>query len=223
MRGLFDRGASGYDRAEGIMALGTGKWYRRKALERAGLKQGMSILDVATGTGLVAREAIKIIGDPQKLIGLDPSPGMLEQAKKQLNIRAMLAYAEQIPLDDSSVDFLSMGYALRHLSDLIVVFKEFHRVLKPGGKACILEITRPNGRFEQAMLKSYIKVVIPVLSRVTFCHKDVAVLWEYYWDTIQVCVPPEKVLQAMKSAGFVDVQRHVELGIFSEYTGRKPA
>ena len=47
----------------------------------------MSILDVATGTGLVAREAIKIIGDPQKLIGLDPSPGMLEQAKKQLNIR----------------------------------------------------------------------------------------------------------------------------------------
>ena len=135
----------------------------------------------------------------------------------------MLAYAEQIPLDDSSVDFLSMGYALRHLSDLIVVFKEFHRVLKPGGKACILEITRPNGCFEQAMLKSYIKVVIPVLSRVTFCHKDVAVLWEYYWDTIQVCVPPEKVLQAMKSAGFVDVQRHVELGIFSRTRRKKPA
>lgn len=223
VRGLFDRGASGYDRAEGIMALGTGKWYRRKALERAGLKAGMSILDVATGTGLVAREAIKIIGDSQKLIGLDPSPGMLEQAKKQLDINALLAYAEAIPLGEASVEFVSMGYGLRHLSDLIVGFKEFHRVLKPGGKVCILEITRPTGGFKQFMLKSYIKVVIPVISRITFCHKDVAVLWEYYWETIQVCVPPEKVLQALTSAGFVDVKRHVELGIFSEYTGRKPA
>lgn len=223
VRGLFDRGASGYDRAEGIMALGTGKWYRRKALERAGLAKDMTILDVATGTGLVAREAIKIIGESQKLIGLDPSPGMLSQARKLLNIRAMLAYAEQVPLDDAAVDFVSMGYALRHLSDLVVVFKEFRRVLKPGGRVCILEITRPESKLKQALLKTYIRGVIPVLSRLTFCHKDVAVLWEYYWETIQVCVPPEQVMHAMRSAGFEDVKRHVELGIFSEYTGRKPA
>ena len=223
VRGLFDRGASGYDRAEGIMALGTGKWYRRQALQRAGLKQGMTILDVATGTGLVAREAIKIIGDSNKLTGLDPSPGMLDLAKKQLGINAMLAYAEDIPMESATVDFVSMGYGLRHLSDLIVGFKEFHRVLKPGGKVCILEITRPNGRIPQFFLKSYIKVVIPVISRLTFCHKDVAVLWEYYWETIQVCVPPEKVMQGLKSAGFVDVKRHVELGLFSEYTGQKPS
>jgi demethylmenaquinone methyltransferase/2-methoxy-6-polyprenyl-1,4-benzoquinol methylase len=223
VRGLFDRGASGYDRAEGIMALGTGRWYRRKALERAGLRQDMTVLDVATGTGLVAREAIKIIGDSHKLIGLDPSPGMLAEAKKSLNIQAMLAYAESIPVDDSSVDFVSMGYALRHLSDLIVVFREFRRVLRPGGRVCILEITRPAGKFKQALLKGYIKGVIPVLSRITFCHKDVAVLWEYYWETIQVCVPPDKVMHALRSAGFEDVKRHVELGIFSEYTARKPA
>lgn len=222
VQGLFDRGASGYDRAEGIMALGTGKWYRRKALERAGLKEGMTILDVATGTGLVAREAIKIIGDPQKLIGLDPSPGMLSEAKRLLDIRALQAYAEEIPLDEQSVDFLSMGYALRHLSDLVVAFKEFNRVLKPGGKVCILEITRPNNIIARGFLRFYIRVVIPVLARLTFCHKDVGILWEYYWETIQVCVPPEKVMEAMQAAGFVDVQRHVELGIFSEYTGRKP-
>ena len=223
VRDLFDKGAREYDRAESIMALGTGRWYRRQALARAGLKQGMSILDVATGTGLVAREAIGIIGDKDKLLGLDPSPGMLAEARRLLGIRATLAYAEQIPLEDSAVDFLSMGYALRHLSDLIVVFKEFHRVLKPGGKLCILEITRPNGAIKQAMLKFYIKGVIPVLSRLTSCHRDVGVLWEYYWETIHVCVPPEKVLAAMTTAGFEDVKRHVELGIFSEYTAHKPA
>lgn len=221
VRDLFDRGAGGYDRAEGIMALGTGRWYRRKALERAGLKPGMSVLDVATGTGLVAREAIRIIGDARKLIGLDPSPGMLAQARKQLNINALQGYAEQVPLEDAQVDFLSMGYALRHLSDLVVVFKEFHRVLKPGGRVCILEITRPTSRLGQAAMKFYIRGVVPILSRLTFCHKDVGTLWEYYWETIKVCVAPELVMQAMRSAGFVDVDRHVELGIFSEYTGRK--
>ena len=221
VRGLFDRAAHEYDHAEKIMALGSGSWYRRKALTRAGLAPGMTVLDVATGTGLVAREAIKIIGDSQNLIGLDPSPGMLAQAKRQLHIRAIEAYAEQIPLEDGSVDFLSMGYALRHVSDLIVVFREFHRVLKPGGEVCVLELTRPRNPILQAILKVYIRGIIPVLSRVTFCHKDVAVLWQYYWETIQVCVPPEQVLAALQAAGFKEVKRHVEIGLFSEYTGVK--
>jgi len=222
VRGLFDRGAVGYDQAENIMALGTGKWYRRKALQRAGLKEGMRVLDVATGTGLVAREAISITGNPAGFVGLDPSPGMLLQARSLLRIQAALGYAEEIPFADSSFDFVSMGYALRHLTDLIVAFKEFYRVLEPGGRVCILEITRPNGRFKEFLLRSYIRGVIPVLSRLTLRSHDAAVLWQYYWETIQVCVPPEKVVEALQAVGFVAVKRHVELGIFSEYTATRP-
>lgn len=221
VQGLFDRAAGEYDYAERLMALGTGSWYRRQALLRAGLKNGMSVLDIATGTGLVAKEAIRIIGDGQQLLGLDPSPGMLQQARRRLNIRVLQGYGEQIPLDADCFDFLSMGYALRHLSDLIVAFREFHRVLKPGGRVCILEITKPRSVIQQNLMRFYIRGIIPVLSRLTFCHKDVGVLWQYYWETIQVCVPPEKVLEAMRLAGFCDVGRYVQLGVFSEYTGRK--
>jgi demethylmenaquinone methyltransferase/2-methoxy-6-polyprenyl-1,4-benzoquinol methylase len=78
--GLFDGTAGDYDFVERLLGLGSGPWYRRQALMRAGLAPGMRILDVATGTGLVAREALKIIGPSGQLVGLDPSAGMLEQA-----------------------------------------------------------------------------------------------------------------------------------------------
>ncbi len=221
VRSLFNRAAGDYDHAERIMAMGSGSWYRRKALERAGLKRGMYMLDVATGTGLVARQAIAILGDVTRVVGLDPTPGMLAQARRQLGIPAVLASGEQIPMPDDTFDFLCMGYALRHLSDLIVTFKEFHRVLKPGSTVCVLELTQPSGRIRRGLLKFYIRGIIPVLSRLTCRGRNVADLWQYYWETIAVCVPPQKVIEALCAAGFVDVKRHVELGMFSEYTARK--
>src|SRR5512146_2690404 len=84
VRGMFDRAADKYDHAEKIMALGSGSWYRRQALKRAGLQAGMDVLDVATGTGLVARQAITLVGDRDKVIGLDPTPGMLGEARRLL-------------------------------------------------------------------------------------------------------------------------------------------
>ena len=149
-RKLFDSAASGYDRAENITALGTGPWYRRWALQRSGLTAGMTVLDVAAGTGLVAREAQHIIGDKGRLMALDPSPGMLAELKKKLSVETLEAYAEAIPLPDAEVDFLSMGYALRHVGDLDRAFAEYRRVLKPGGQVCLMEISRPASRLQRA-------------------------------------------------------------------------
>ena len=115
-----------------------------------------------------------------------------------------------------------MGYALRHLSDLRVTFAEFHRVLAPGGRLCILEITRPTRRLGNALLRFYMKLIVPTLTRMTTRDSQSQVLWKYYWDTIEACVEPAVVMNALSLAGFVDVARHVELGIFSEYTARKP-
>ena len=220
--GLFNRTACDYDRVERVMALGTGSWYRRRALRHSGLRSGMTVFDVGVGTGLVAREAARLCGDPARVTGVDPSPGMVENAKVPAGVRLLSGSAESIPADDSTADFLCMGYALRHVGDLSVAFREFHRVLKPGGRLCLLEITQPGRPWSQAVLKVYMRVMVPVAARLVARHRDTPQLMRYYWDTIEACAPPPVIQSALAAAGFVDVERHVELGIFSEYRALKP-
>lgn len=223
VRRLFDQSAGSYDHIESMMAFGSGRWYRRQALERAGLAAGMRVLDVATGTGLVAREAVTITGDARLVVGLDPSPGMLREARRALGIPAVLAAGEQLPWRGGSYDFLSMGYALRHLADLTVTFREFARVLRPGGTVLVLELTKPQGRLHLAFLRFYLKWIVPVLTRVTTRNRDAAVLMRYFWETIDACVPPADILSALERAGFTEVKRTLVLGMFSEYSGTRPA
>jgi demethylmenaquinone methyltransferase/2-methoxy-6-polyprenyl-1,4-benzoquinol methylase len=223
VRKIFDDTAADYDRIERLIGLGSGSWYRRRALERAGLSRGQLVLDVAVGTGLVAREACSLTGSPKSVIGLDPSRGMMQHAVDALGIRAVLGAGERLPIADNSVDFLSMGYALRHLSDLATTFSEFHRVLRPGGRVCILEITKPTGAFATLMLKFYMRTIVPGMARLIARRRSTQHLWAYYWETIDACVSPTTVKAAMENAGFQNVTRRVELGIFSDYTGTKPA
>ena len=223
VRSLFDRTAGDYERMERVMALGSGSWYRRRALQRAGLQAGMSLVDVGVGTGLVAREAAGIVGDNTLVLGVDPSPGMIANAKVPAGVRLAAGTAESIPAVDGSADFISMGYALRHVSDFPTAFRELHRVLKPGGRLCVLEITSPRGIFPRVLLKAYMRGVVPVLARVVARDRSVPELMRYYWDTIEACVPPASILDELAAAGFADVIHYVEHGVFSEYRARKPS
>ncbi|MBS1137421.1 MAG: methyltransferase, partial [Proteobacteria bacterium] len=81
VRTIFDRTASDYDRVERLLALGSGPWYRGQALQRAGLRAAMRVVDVGVGTGLMAREAAKLVGDPALVTGIDPSVGMMANAR----------------------------------------------------------------------------------------------------------------------------------------------
>jgi demethylmenaquinone methyltransferase / 2-methoxy-6-polyprenyl-1,4-benzoquinol methylase len=220
--GLFDRTAGDYDRVERAMAFGTGSFYRRRALKRAGLTQGMIVIDVGVGTGLVAREAARLVGDATHVTGVDPSSGMVEQAKVPVGVRLICGSAEAIPLPSASADFVSMGYALRHISDLAVAFHEFWRVLRPGGILCVLEITRPEGAVPRALLKAYMRGVIPAFAHIVARHPETPKLMRFFWDTIEACAPPAAIMTAISDAHFEAVTRHVELGIFSEYCARKP-
>jgi demethylmenaquinone methyltransferase/2-methoxy-6-polyprenyl-1,4-benzoquinol methylase len=87
----------------------------------------------------------------------------------------------------------------------------------------VLEITRPERRGPTLALKAYMRTLVPLIAKVVARKRDTAELWRYYWDTIEACIPPQTVVQALRDAGFHDVRRHVELGIFSEYTATRPA
>lgn len=222
IRKMFDDTAPDYDRIETLLGFGSGSWYRRQALLRAGLQAGMKTVDVGMGTGLVARQIAAVTGDPALVTGVDPSPGMLRSARVPAGVSLVEGKAEHIPFQDNHFDFLSMGYALRHISDLSVAFAEFHRVLKPGARFCILEITCPEKASHKALLRAYLRTVVPVLAKLATRNGNTSLLWRYYWDTIEFCAPPEKVMGTLQNAGFTDVSHHRELGIFSEYRGTKP-
>jgi demethylmenaquinone methyltransferase/2-methoxy-6-polyprenyl-1,4-benzoquinol methylase len=222
VRQLFDRTAGDYDRIERVMALGSGSWYRRRALGRAGLLPGMRVLDIGVGTGLTARQAALLVGASGRVTGIDPSSGMIKSAKVPVGVDLRLGSAEAIPAGPKSADFLCMGYALRHVADMSMAFREFMRVLKPGGRICLLEITRPEGRMPRALLKAYMRGVVPLLAGILGQNPESPKLMRYYWDTIDACAPPGDILEAIREAGFVDEYRFVELGIFSQYCARKP-
>jgi demethylmenaquinone methyltransferase / 2-methoxy-6-polyprenyl-1,4-benzoquinol methylase len=222
VRGLFDRTARNYDRLESIVGLGSGRWYRHRALREAGLKPDMRVIDVGTGTGLLASAAARIVADPTQVTGVDPSPGMLENARVPAGVQLLSGSAEGIPLADGCADFLCMGYALRHISDLTAAAAEFYRVLRPGGRLCLLEITSPTGTLSRALLRAWFHRVVPRIAAAVAGSGDAPLLMRYYWDTIEACVPPETILRTLSEAGFLDVERQVELRIFSAYRARRP-
>lgn len=219
---LFDETACHYDWIIRAMSFGSGNWYRKKALVRAGLRENMQVLDVATGTGPVAKTASEIVGPGGQVFGLDRSINMMKEARKVVSVPFIHSDAGRLPFADNSFDFLSMGYALRHVDDLNSTFEEYFRVLKPGGTVLILELTQPESAIGRKFVKFYLRQIVPKIAYLGSRSKDAETLMTYFWDTIENCVSPDTILAAMSQSGFENPGRNRALSIFSEYTGRKP-
>jgi len=218
---LFDGAARYYNHIGRMLDLGSGPMYRRQALQRAGLKRGMRLLDVATGTGLVARGGVEILGDPRRVFGVDPSSGMLREARMAVTSPLTRGRAESLPFRSDSFDMLSMGFALRHVDDLEITFDEYRRVLKPGGRILLLEVSRPNSRIMRWVIRTHFQRVLPLLTRLSTRSQPAELLMKFYWDTIDRCVSPATILDVLRRHGFVDVKRRCYCGFLSEYVAVK--
>jgi demethylmenaquinone methyltransferase/2-methoxy-6-polyprenyl-1,4-benzoquinol methylase len=219
VRDLFDDTAPWYDWSVAFLSFGSGGRYRREALARAGLTRGQRLLDIATGTGVVARAALTITGNTGDIIGLDPSIGMLLAGREKERFPLIEGGSEHLPFRDASFDMITIGFALRHFADLDAVFRDCRRVLRPGGRILIMEITAPASRAARLFLGAYMGGVVPAMATVLTRSRKVGRMLAYYWATTRDCVRPEVILSALQGAGFADANRHVELGMFSEYTG----
>lgn len=221
VREIFDETAPWYDWATWFLSFGSGDWYRREALRRIGLAPGMKLLDLASGTGVVARAAAEVTNDPRSIVGMDASLGMLRSGR--VSSSKVQCPAESLAVRDAMFDRITIGFALRHFADLSSVFTECHRALKPGGKLLILEITAPESAVARAFLGVYMGRFAPAVIGLRSRNRKAAELFRYYWETTRDCVRPEVILDALRAAGFEDVQRNRALGIFSEYSGtRRP-
>ncbi len=219
---LFNRTAQHYNTIEALF-FNAGLLYRRLSMRFAGIGKGMKVLDVATGTGAVVRGAAKLVGPEGRVFGVDPSKGMLREARKVFHGPLTRGVAQELPFADNSFDFVTMGIALRHVPDLVLAFSEYFRVLKPGGRIWILESHVATSRFGHWLTRLVWARIIPGLTLLFTRSHDAKLLMDYYWDTVEQCVAPEKIVAALKTAGFEQARARVTLpGAFCEYKGTKP-
>jgi len=220
---LFNDTARYYDWINKVMSFGRGEVYRKEALQRAGLESGQSVLDIGCGTGVLARNEIDIVGPGGFVIGIDPSEGMLKQAVNRGVNQVALGRGESLPISNESVDFISMGYALRHVADLKDTFTEYFRVLKPGGTLLLLEMVLPQSRLMYVLFKIYLRYLIPLIVRLRSGDKETQLMMSYFWDTMAQCVSHEMIIDGLEKSGFTQVKRNVIHGIFGEFIAIKNA
>jgi demethylmenaquinone methyltransferase / 2-methoxy-6-polyprenyl-1,4-benzoquinol methylase len=220
-RGLFNDIAPVYDRVNQLFSLGCGAWYRRRCLRRAGLRPGMRVLDVAVGTGLLAREAVALTRSHAEIIGIDVSEAMLAEARRKLAILLIQGAAEELPLADASIDFLTLGYALRHIPDLALVLREFRRVLRPEGILLILELRRPRHAVARRIVAHHFSQIVPLLCGRTTAVPETRLVMEYHWDTIEKSLPPAAVIEHLECGAFRAIRHESYFDLFCSYSARK--
>ena len=166
VRAMFDRIAGLYDRMNTVMTAGLHHQWRRRAADLAALIPGNRALDVATGTGDLAVELAKRVAPGGEVVGVDFSERMLELARaKAPSISFELANALALPFDDGQFDAATVGFGARNFAELEQGLREMTRVVRPGGRVVVLEITAPRRPPLSSFYELWFDRLIPMLGR----------------------------------------------------------
>jgi len=198
VREMFDAIAPRYDLVNRVMTFGMDVGWRRKTVSSLGLSPGAIVLDVACGTGDLCREALRSGLRP---IGFDLSAGMLTAARTTAPL--VQADALSLPVADGAADGVTCGFALRNVMDLGALFAEFARVLRPGGRAALLEVAEPSSRVARAGYEVYFRRIVPLIGGV-LSDRDA---YRYLPRSTEYLPSPQTMLRMLADAGFGDVRR----------------
>jgi demethylmenaquinone methyltransferase/2-methoxy-6-polyprenyl-1,4-benzoquinol methylase len=211
-RSLFAPLGPTYDRYSALLSLGQDPRWRRFLVSRVDVTPSDVVLDVATGTGAVARELVHQKGCT--VVGVDQSPEMLAEARRRSpQLRFVEASADSLPFPDKSFDALTFTYLLRYVPDPPATLRELLRVVRPGGSIAALEFAVPHGVWRPAW-ELYVRGVLPLAGRVL--SRGWAEVGGFLGSSIREFYsrwPEDRLLEAWVDAGVTSVRaRHLSVG-----------
>jgi len=203
VQAMFDRIASVYDLMNSVMTAGMHHRWRARAADLAAVGPGDRVLDVATGTGDLALELKRRVGPSGEVVGSDFSEGMLELARaKAADIRFEHGNALALPYDDGEFDAATVGFGARNFSDLAQGLREMARVVRPGGRVVILEITTPQRPPLSWFFRLWFDRLVPLLGRAAG-DPDA---YTYLPSSVRRFPEARGLAAAMTAVGLVDVR-----------------
>jgi len=222
---MFNNISKTYDFLNHFLSLGIDIIWRKKAINELKSIQPKLILDVATGTGDFAFEALSIL-KPEKIIGVDISRGMLDIAQQKIDKRGesnrfevKLGDSEKLPFDENIFDAVTVAYGVRNFENLEKGLADIQRVLKPGGKAVVLEFSKPKVFPVKQLYKFYFNYITPSIGKLF--SKD-ARAYTYLPESVAAFPDGQAFVSLMDKTGFKNTKcRPLAFGICSIYTGIK--
>lgn len=213
VRSMFDSIAPRYDLVNRVMTFGMDNGWRRASIRALGLRPGDLVLDVACGTGDFCRE---LEGAGHVVFGVDLSMGMLRAARTDAPL--FQADALRVPLRDGAVHAVTCGFALRNVTDVGDLFDELARVVRPGGRIALLEVSEPRSRVLRAGHHVYFHKVVPFIGGL-LSDRDA---YGYLPRSTAYLPPTEDLLERLRTAGFPDAAaRSMGMGAVQLLTGTR--
>jgi demethylmenaquinone methyltransferase/2-methoxy-6-polyprenyl-1,4-benzoquinol methylase len=200
---MFDRIARVYDRMNSVMTAGMHHRWRERAADLTRLQPGGSALDVACGTGDLAVELERRVGENGRVVGLDFSEKMLELARnKAPGIRFEAGNALELPYGDGEFDAVTVGFGARNFSDLGKGLREMARVARPGGRVVVLEITTPQRPPLSWFFRAWFDRIVPLLGRLV----GDSAAYSYLPSSVKRFPEPRELAAELAASGLHDVR-----------------
>ena len=221
---MFNNISHRYDFLNHFLSLGIDILWRKKAVRPMKPDAPKQILDVATGTGDFALEALKL--NPDRIVGVDISSGMLEMGKIKMKkkgvdhiIDMQMGDSEKLLFDDNTFDATIVAFGVRNFENLKKGLKDMHRVVRPGGKTVIIEFSRPKHFPMKQLYNFYFKSILPIIGRLV--SKDSSA-YTYLPESVDAFPDGQQFLNILEEVGYKNTKCvPLTFGISSIYIGQK--